>query len=295
MAVSFATPTPSYDIPAGWTVRDGVVYDAQGGYRGPIPEAGVAGVAARTALAAPKYGAIDADDWARQTKGLRKELAINMGVGLAAQGAQSLASLIPTAQDRENRERLGELREMRDQDRLGLSPAERTLMERTQLDPVRALAREQRLREEDRAGASGGRDVASLTRATREERRNVNEAARRAGESISRANLERAEELLAELDRRTAYKSQRQGERIGAVTEAIGEGAGLVGQVMAGNASVTRADIDWYREVFPDAAQGKTDAEIRDLLAAARRDPTFRDNMGERVDARESVLTGTVP
>lgn len=181
-----------------------------------------------------------------------KALTTNAGIMAGLGAAQFGLSFVPTAYDRYNRERLDELQGLQDQGRLGLSGAQRQQMEQEVFDPVAAQAHAGRLRQESLQASMGdAASAADVTRAQREEQRNISQAANRAGLQISRANLEEANAQLQEIEERTAYKGERASQRLEQGAQAIGAVAPLVGQIQAANAV---KGVDW-KNLSPEDRQ----------------------------------------
>lgn len=226
-------------------------------------------------IASENAKAMSAVDWKGANQRMTKEVGTNLGIAAGLGTAQALASFIPTAQDVRNRKELGRLTALEEKGKLGLSGKERGQLEREMLTPVRALAHESRVREEELAAASGGQSVGALVRARREENRGVAEQARAAGTAISRANLQRAQEQMDEIDRRTSYKDQRQQERIGSVKTAIGQVGAIAGKVAAGQAIPEGITPDGLRKMFPGELDDLDDETLTLWLQANKIDGSY--------------------
>lgn len=203
---------------------------------------------------------------------MTKELAANAGIAAGLQALQFGASFIDTPQDKRNEEQLAKLERLEEEGRLGLSGSERDQLNRELMDPVRALAGESRQRSEALQAASGNSQSAgALVRAGREERRDVQEAAQKAGVAIGRANLEKAAAQLDELESRVAYESNREAQRIQQGTAIIEGMAPLVGKAAAGQAQVRKATPDEIRAAHPELANVPDDELLRYYEAAQNR------------------------
>lgn len=203
-------------------------------------------------------------------KALGKELAVNAGIAGIGQLAQLGASFIPTAQDARNKEKLAELQQLEETGQLGLSASERQQLEAETMNPVKALARESRLRSEAAQASMGeGTSAADVTRAAREERRDVQAAAQNAGIAIGRANLEKAAEQVSELESRIAYKSNRAADRIKQGEAIVGGMAPLVGRAAAAQASVREPSVAELKKAYPELAGLEDDAILTWYRAAS--------------------------
>ena len=172
----------------------------------------------------------------------KREMLGNLALSGALAGAQAIGS-INTIQDRENRKALKALQDRKDAGELGLEGEERQLLEKLQMDPVRAHAKEQRMRSEAFEASKGdAMSAAGLARIKREARQDIQKAAREAGLKIATADLDEKRRELGELESRIAYKGQRQQQRLESVSEGVAQAAGLVGKTMAGRA-VPKLDI----------------------------------------------------
>lgn len=203
----------------------------------------------------------------------RSDLAGAGAISAGLQAAQLAAMLMPTAQDRENKKRLEELEKLRDQGRLGLTGAERAEAETAMLNPVRALATEQRQRSEAQMAGMGQQlSAADLQRAEKVSQQQAQDKAFQAGATISQMNLDRAQQQLTELQQRIAYKSERQKGRLEAGSQAIGQAGQLLGQVRATKA-VPQLDLSQIPEESQDM--------VRDMVMEAMREdnPITRQRM----------------
>jgi hypothetical protein len=211
---------------------------------------------------------------------MAKELAVNAGIAGAMGAAQLGMSFIPTAQDTRNKEELEKLERLEAQNKLGLSGAERRQLETELLNPARALARESRLNTEAAQASMGNsQSVANVTRAAREERRDVQDAAVKAGAIIGRTNLERADQQLRELEQRTAYQSNRAADRLGMGMRTLSQVAPMVGQAAAAQVQVREPTVEEIVARYPQLA-GMDPEEIKALYrsnqAAAQQDAMSR-------------------
>ncbi len=165
-----------------------------------------------------------------------REMLGNAGLAAGLQAAQAAVSLVPTTMDRENNQRLRELKEMQAQGRLGLSADQAAVYDQA-LSGARALAAGSQQAMEANAAASGTRtSAASLSRIQRDTQRGMLEQATEVGLAKADANRKAAEAQLLEMQQRLAAKDARQKQMLGAAASAIGAGGEMLGQVRAGRA-----------------------------------------------------------
>lgn len=203
----------------------------------------------------------------------RSDLGGAAGLSAGLQAAQLAAMLMRTAQDKENKKRLEELEKLRDQGRLGLKGAELAQAETAMLNPQRALATEQRKRSEAQMAGMGQQlSAADLLRAEKVSQQQVQDQTFKAGATISQMNLDEAQRQLTELQQRIAYKGERQKGKLEALSQAIGQGGQLLGQVRA-----TRAVPQLDLSQIPEESQDM----VRDMVMEAMREdnPITRQRM----------------
>jgi hypothetical protein len=240
--------------------------------------------------------AITGEAYDAATKRMMKEVGGNLALSGGLQVAQSLLDFVPTAQDRRNKQEIAKLEQMEERGTLGLSGQERSQLERDLLNPTRALAHESRQREEELAAASGGRDVGSLVRANREERRRVDAATQQAGSAISRANLEKADAQLRELEQRYAYKSERAGQRLDSAQRGIAEVGKLVGKTAAAQAQEVPLTVADLKTAYP-ALVDLDDATLALWLKVDARTPGYLNSKVRELSGQtptDALLTGAV-
>lgn len=280
-----ATPRPTA-LPAGyeWDPATGTWFDPrtqQSGLWTPDEAARIVGETAP---------GMTAGAWKDAKGRMSKEVGANLAIAGGIGTAQTLASFIPTAQDVRNRKELGRLTDLESRGKLGLSGKERGQLEREMLTPVRALAHESRVRQEELASAAGGQSVGALVRARREENRGVAEQARAAGTAISRANLEKAEQQLQEIENRTEYKAGRQKQRIGAATNALVQTGAIAGRIAAGQALPEDITPDGLRKMFPELTTGPNPPDDETLTLWIQANKLDGSYIGGRLREKRAAL-----
>mgnify|MGYP003648053856 FL=1 len=119
-----------------------------------------------------------------------------------------------TAQDKYAEEELKRLQEKKAKGELGLTAAEQSMIMETQLAPVRAMAREERLRQESSQAATGLQASAAQQQSSKEVQATaVANAGRKAGLTLSQAQMAKADRELKKMESLTAYKGQRQQQK----------------------------------------------------------------------------------
>ncbi|MGB1804134.1 MAG: hypothetical protein ACPHQB_08405 [Miltoncostaeaceae bacterium] len=207
----------------------------------------------------PSYG----DPYAGVKAAHAADMWRNLGVAGGLQLAQTTTNLLPTAQDRRNKQELERLKGLEERDALGLTGKKRAHLERTMMDPVRAHAAQAAQQSAAHQAAKGGSmSAADANRAQREYRRDVQQGAIQAGHAINQAHLAEADRQLKEIESRTAYKSDVQKRRRAATSQAIGALAGVAGKGMAAQ-RVATMDTSGLAEA------GVTPAELDLALKAA--------------------------
>ena len=175
-----------------------------------------------------------------QAAGLR-EAGIAAGIGAAGTLAQLGLSYIPTAQDKQNEERLDALAKHK-----GLTQGERAEIDEQSMRGVRAFAAENQKRDEALLAGMGSTDVGALTRSRREGDRQLNQASIQAANIGIQAEREKVAQDIAEEERRLSYKSGKQDQRINLgmkTIEGLAEQAGPVISAQATGRDVTDAQL----------------------------------------------------
>lgn len=149
------------------------------------------------------------------------------------QAGQSALTALPTKQSRYNRDELDGLLARKRTGQLGLDAKERQNLERTAMDPVRAMS-EQARREQEATAASlagaGGVNAADLAQIRRGEQAAIADAAQQAGVQIGLADQAEAQREEAEIEQRLAAKAARTVDVVGGFSSLVGQTAGLLGQ-----------------------------------------------------------------
>jgi hypothetical protein len=185
-----------------------------------------------------------------QQAGLR-EAGVAAGVGALGTLGQIGLSMIPTAQDHQNDERLGELAAHK-----GLTQGERADIDEQAMRGVRALATERQARTEGQIAAAGSTDVGALSRARSAAARDVNDAAIKAADIGIQANREQVAADKAEEERRIAYKSEKAQDRLNLAQETLSGLAQQAGPVLARNAAMREPTDEQFL-----SAQGMVNAD----------------------------------
>jgi len=191
-------------------------------------------------------GATAADIKAQQLKGA-EEAGIAGAAGAAADLGKLGLSFINTPQDTYNTQRLKTLNDLESSGQLGLSGGERQVAEGTLLNPVRALATENRQRAEAQLAGMGRNSAADLVRVRQANEEATNKAALQAGEQIEQLNLQAADKQRQEAEERRAYESSRQRERIQLGMDTITGLAKTAGPVLSSLATPTAPGLSQLR------------------------------------------------
>ena len=137
-----------------------------------------------------------------------------------------------TAKDIYVEKELKRLQEKKAKGELGLTAAEQSMIMETQLAPVKAMAREQRLRQESSQAATGLQASAAQQQSSKEAQATaVANAGRKAGLTLSQAQMAKADQELKKMESLIAYKGQRQQQkrdRAWAGASGLGRALGLV-------------------------------------------------------------------
>ena len=176
------------------------------------------------ASAVPRMGS------AARTRGI-----IEGSTGILGQTAQMVPALIKTSAERENLRALQALQRKERQGKLGLSESEVAMYQRQLMEPVRGMAREQRMAEEARAASdpTAGRSAAALARGQREGRRMLREAGQEAGKQVVAADLQRVAAQRQEIQERIAAQGREERRRLNVIGQTIGALGKPVGQLAA--------------------------------------------------------------
>ena len=195
----------------------------------------------------------------------QKNLALTLGPAAFAGALQGGLGLIQkTEQDKYAEKELEQLQERRKAGELGLTPQEQSLLLETQMSPARALAREARLRQEAAQSAGGVQTSAASQMAAKEAQTTaIAEAGRKAGLTMSQAQMAKADQELKKLESLTAYKGQRQQQRREAAWAGASDFAQAIG--LAAGAGAVKAP-DKVGELFDIANLNKVDLSTDDLV-----------------------------
>lgn len=178
-----------------------------------------------------------------------REMGANLGLAGLAGGAQIGMSLIPTAQDRENKARLADLERRRAAGRLGESAQEDAFIEASSMNPVRAFATQQAQRgEAERASVGAAQSARQALESERIGRQQVTEAAGKVGLQKAQRFLERKAAEERELQQRIAYESEKQKNTLSMIGQTISGLAGLGGKYAAGmvQETITPEQLDEF-------------------------------------------------
>tara|TARA_R110000803_G_scaffold17969_2_gene48258 strand:- start:269 stop:1393 length:1125 start_codon:yes stop_codon:yes gene_type:complete len=166
-------------------------------------------------------------------KAQQTDLAWKLGPAAVVGALQGGIQLFQkTAQDKYAEEELKRLQEKKAKGELGLTAAEQSMIMETQLAPVKAMAREQRLRQESSQAATGLQASAAQQQSSKEAQATaVANAGRKAGLTLSQAQMAKADQELKKMESLIAYKGQRQQQkrdRAWAGASGLGRALGLV-------------------------------------------------------------------
>ena len=188
----------------------------------------------------------------------------NLGLGAVAGGAQIGMSYVPTAQDRENKAKLGDLERRRAAGRLGQNAQEDAFIEASSMNPVRAFATQQAQRgESERASVGASQSARQALESERIGRQQVTEAAGKVGLQKAQRFLERKAGEEQELQQRLVYESEKQKNRLSMIGQTISGLAGLGGKYAAGmvQETITPDQLDEYLTKHPEQ-RGKSTGAI---------------------------------
>jgi len=145
-------------------------------------------------------------------------LAISGGLG----AAQAVSSLIPTAADKRNKEKLNELLELEKQKQLGLTGQERAVAEaRGEMPLAQQLSSQQAAQK--RALAAGGGGVGAALAAGQVAADAGALARQQAISDLEALDLQKKQAQLQEIEQRTALKAERDLEKRNAILSALGD------------------------------------------------------------------------
>lgn len=169
----------------------------------------------------------------------RLDLIGKVGVPAVIGAAEMITPWIDNPMDIYSKERVAELEQLKEKGELGLTPEEQTMMIESTMSPVRALAREQRLREESSraAGMGAGQSVAQQQAIRDSMNKAIAGAAKEAGMSIKAADMAKADQQIRELQSQYAYQGQRKQDRINATLQGLA-GIGSAIGAMTGKSRV---------------------------------------------------------
>jgi hypothetical protein len=147
-----------------------------------------------------------------------EQTAVAAGIGGLGSAAQFALLAAPTAMDKENNKRLGELALHK-----GLSGGERADIDEQAMRGVRALATESQARDESALAASGQHSAASLQRARASN-----------ADALNRASIQAADIGIEANRAKVAADTQEEQERIRAKGERQKQTIEMAGQTLAG-------------------------------------------------------------
>ena len=170
--------------------------------------------------------------------------ALTLGLPAAAGGIEALYKAFgTTAQDEYVEKELAALKKKRSEGQMGLTASEKSAQMSNEMDPVRALAREERLRRESSMSASGAMtSAADLQRAADTEAVAITEAGRNAGASLNKSQTAAVAADMLRLEEMTAYKSARKQERNDALFQGLADAGTVAGKIAGGSVVNTRAN-----------------------------------------------------
>lgn len=197
--------------------------------------------------------------------GLLAALAISAAIAAASQA-------VPTAQERENSKRLKELQRQQERGQLGLSGKERSVLEQGLLSPVKAAAREQRLRTGQQLAASGNVQPTDILRAGQMSEQNVGQAAMSASQTIQEEDLRRQRAQKQEIEDRLAFKAGEQDKILQAGMEGAAQGLQYASaQKLSSELPATKATEGLNPAILENA--GFSPEEIQALMDYYKTDP----------------------
>lgn len=189
--------------------------------------AGGAGAAGAGAAGAAGLGAMGA------------AMPVLAGAALGAQAVDTALLHIPTQAEKYAKD---EMARFESEGAQGLTGQDRLLAESLMMDPMRAQAGENRMRDEAMMASMGGASAGDLQRAREAERQQISQGMQNAGVKIFAADLDAKRQDLQRYKENLAYRDALQKQRRAAVSGLLGGGAQLGGKVAAASAATTPAD-----------------------------------------------------
>lgn len=219
------------------------------------------------------FAKFNAGDIARENQAGTRDAIVAGGIGALGSLAQIGTTLVDTATDRYNKDRIAKLTKHK-----GLSQGERADIDERANRQVKALSTANQSRTEDALAASGGHSAADLSRVQRVNTDATNRAAINAADIGIQANLEQVRADTRELEEQLSYKSERARQRLDYAAQAIAGIGKVVAPVLASSPS-TRAPTDaeflsMQNATNPDGSmrypgyQGKSTEDMRRLWTA---------------------------
>ncbi len=221
-------------------------------------------------------------DIQRAQKAGWKDAAIAGGLGAAAQLGQTALTFIDTPQDVYNRERMAELDKHK-----GLTQGDRADIDERAMRGVRALSTQNRALAEAQLAGSGGHSAGDIARVRRDSEKNTNDAAIQAADIGIQANREQVKSDIAEEERRRAFESNKQRDRIESLGATLSGLASTLTPALASQAAMReptdseliamqRATTGSGDAAYP-GVQGMSVADMRAWWAANAKAPSRRE------------------
>ena len=147
-------------------------------------------------------------------------LPLAISGGLA--GAEAISSMVPTAADRRNKQKLDELLELERKRQLGLTGQEQRVAEaRTEMPLAQQTSAQ--MAAQNRALAAGGANVGAALAAGQQMADTGALARQKAISDIEALDLQKKQAQLQEIEQRTAIRAQRNMEQRQAMLGALGD------------------------------------------------------------------------
>ncbi len=208
------------------------------------------------------------------------EMWQNVGIGALAQGA-ALASALPvTATDRHNRGELARLTQLRDSGQLGLSGAESAYMDATLKDPLARQATQSQQDTEAYMANKGGMSAKDLSMVRRERDANLTQGHLEAGKVKAQAHFDKVQDQLAEIERRMAYKGERQQALLNRGAAFAADMGDVLGQARAGKAL---KQVDWASLM---EASGMGPEQVAEWAELAQKNPSLLSSLAASYGAQ---------
>jgi hypothetical protein len=155
------------------------------------------------------------------------------GIGTAGLGTvggiwQSTAN---DAVQRENRQRLEQLRKLQAGGKLGLNPLEERQLQDTLVSPVQKAAAEGRLRAEQIAASTGSATAGDMSRLRTEQTRANGEAGQQAAIAVRAADQGKRKEQLAEIEQREQARATMKADDLQTVLSSLSQSAAAGGAI----------------------------------------------------------------